>query len=88
MQVHLFISGIVQGVGFRFFVQEIAEELELTGWVKNLPDGKVEAVAQGEKVQLDKFIIACRKGPYLSEVEDVHDEWEEAREKFIDFEIR
>ena len=81
---HIFISGFVQGVGFRQFIQRIAQDLRLTGWVKNLPDNRVEAVFQScassdqeAKKQIEKIISICRKGPFLSEVENVEVVWEE-----------
>lgn len=87
-QVHLFISGFVQGVGFRHFVRHEAERLGLTGWVRNLPDNRVEAVAQSsDKKTLEEFVKICEKGVFLSEVEKAVVEWEEANEKFEDFQI-
>lgn len=86
-QLHLFIGGYVQGVGYRAFVKREAERLELTGWVSNLPDGRVEVLAQGEKEQLEKLIILCQKGPFVAEVEGVSVMWEEAEKLFTTFEI-
>lgn len=79
--VRVFISGFVQGVGYRRFVKQNALKLGLTGWVKNLPDNRVEAVFQGSKEQIEKVIKICRKGPFLSEVKDVEIFWEEDSEK-------
>lgn len=70
-QVHLLISGSVQGVGYRQFVKSSAGKLGLTGWVRNLPDGRVEAVAQGEKQTINELLKRCRKGPFLAEVETI-----------------
>jgi acylphosphatase len=67
----LHISGFVQGVGFRFFVREEALRLGLKGWVRNMPDGRVEAVAEGPQAALDELIHSCRRGPRGSEVDDV-----------------
>jgi len=75
MTAHVFISGFVQGVGFRRFVRHHALSLELTGWVKNLPDNRVEAVFQGSKEQIEKIIAICKKGAFLSEVKDIAVEW-------------
>ncbi|MBI2074961.1 MAG: acylphosphatase [Candidatus Levybacteria bacterium] len=89
-QAHVFISGFVQGVGFRHFVRQKARQLGLTGWVRNLPDRRVEAVFQQSSGKVDKVeqvIKECRKGPFLSEVEEVRVEWEETKEKFEGFEI-
>jgi len=55
-QVHVYYSGRVQGVGFRFTVQDSAEKLGVCGWVSNLSDGRVEVLAQGEKDKLDQLL--------------------------------
>ena len=73
--VHLLVQGRVQGVGFRFFAQETAENLGLVGWVQNRPDGSVEAYAEGKKEILEDWIRRLRKGPPLSRVGDVIMEW-------------
>lgn len=85
MQAHIFVLGFVQGVGFRQFVKRKARELNLSGFVKNLPDGRVEALFQGAKEDLDKIIEYCKKGPFLAEVEEVNVLWEEEKEVFSDF---
>ena len=91
MIARVFISGFVQGVGFRRFVRHNAVKLGLTGWVRNLPDNRVEALFQGPKDQADKIISVCRSGPFLSEVKNVEVEWDDeakkAVEKFKDFKI-
>lgn len=71
------ISGFVQGVGYRAFVKKHATELGLTGWVKNLPDGRVEALFQGDKKVIEQIIELCKKGPFMAEVANVAVEWEE-----------
>lgn len=86
-QARVLISGFVQGVGFRHFVRNKALELGLTGWVQNLPDGRVEAILQGSKEKIEEMIRFCRKGPFLAEIEDVEVVWEEAKEKLSSFEI-
>jgi acylphosphatase len=75
--VHLFISGFVQGVGFRAFIKHQANNLGIAGWVKNIPDGRVEAVAEGEREKLTKLINFCRQGPAASQVKSVEVFWEE-----------
>lgn len=75
-QVHVIISGMVQGVGFRQFVRSNAKKLGLLGWVKNTEDNKVEAVFSGEKETIEKMLLICRKGPFMSEVKDVSVIWE------------
>lgn len=87
MIVHIFISGFVQGVGFRSFVKHHASKLGLTGWVKNLPDNRVEAVFQGSKENIEKMIVLCKKGPFLSEVKNVEVIWEDINQNFEGFEV-
>ena len=87
-QAHVFISGTVQGVGYRYFVKSNAKKLGLVGWVRNAEDGGVEAVFQGEKDSIESIIELCRKGPFLSEVKNIGFEWEEIEESFVDFSIR
>ncbi len=96
-QAHVFVAGFVQGVGFRQFVKRNAHALKIGGWVKNLPaspgsgqggpDGRVEIVLQGKKEDVEKMVVLCRKGPFLSEVEGVDVVWEEAQEQYRDFSI-
>ena len=59
---HLFISGIVQGVGFRWYTQRIARSNNICGWVKNLPDGRVEVVAEGKEEDVENFLNALKEG--------------------------
>ncbi len=87
MQAHIFISGMVQGVGFRFFIKTNAQKLGLTGWVKNTEDGGVEAVFCGGKENIEKMIKLCKKGPMLAEVKHVGFDWEEP-ETFDEFKIK
>lgn len=86
-QCHLFISGFVQGVGFRHLIRSKANELGLRGWVKNVPDGSVEVLLQGDKSSIDEMIRLCRKGPFLSEVEEVKVEWKKLGTIYKSFEI-
>jgi acylphosphatase len=76
-RLHIFVSGIVQGVFFRQSTTIKAEELDLKGWVKNLRDGRVEIVCEGKKHSLDKMLQWCRKGPDAAFVDDVDVRWEE-----------
>jgi len=76
LSAHITVSGRVQGVGFRYFTQEKASSLGLTGYVRNLFNGDVEIVAEGDDKTLAKFIKEIRKGPPLSNVIDVKTEWE------------
>ncbi|NOZ84845.1 MAG: acylphosphatase [Deltaproteobacteria bacterium] len=74
-RVHLLIRGRVQGVWFRQSTKEQAIRLGLKGWVRNLPDGRVEAVAEGNRPELEKLIEWCRNGPPLARVDEVEVEW-------------
>ena len=85
-QAHLYVSGFVQGVGYRVFVRSQARKLGITGWVRNLTDERVEAVLQGEKEKVNKLIEICKKGPFLAEVKDMSVEWEEPQEAYSSFE--
>lgn len=83
-QFHILISGFVQGVGFRVFTVKKARKLGLTGWVRNLKDGRVEAVVQGEEEKLKELLKHINKGSYFSEVKNVLVKEEEIVEKFVD----
>ncbi len=73
--IHLVVRGRVQGVGFRYFTQEVAIEWGLTGWVRNLPDGSVEVYAQGPRSRLQSLRERLNEGPPLSRVESVVASW-------------
>jgi len=82
------ISGRVQGVGFRFFVESAAVRDGIHGWVRNLPDGRVEALLQGTKEQVERMIKWCYRGPEEARVSDIAVAYEEASDEFRDFGIR
>lgn len=88
VRVHLIISGEVQGVFFRSNTMDRAVRLGLKGWVRNLPDSRVECVAEGEKENVERMIEFCREGPPGSRVENVEIKWGEFRNEFRGFEIR
>ncbi|HYH15050.1 MAG TPA: acylphosphatase [Flavisolibacter sp.] len=69
--IHLLIKGKVQGVFYRASAKEKADQLHLTGWVKNTEDGHVEAVASGPQEAIDQFITWCKQGPKKAVVTDV-----------------
>ncbi|NRB40300.1 MAG: acylphosphatase [Pseudomonadales bacterium] len=69
--IHGFVSGRVQGVGFRYFVKQQAQAQQLTGFAKNLSDGRVEFLLQGEEPAIQNVIMKIHKGPTLSRVDDV-----------------
>jgi acylphosphatase len=87
-RLHLNIRGRVQGVFFRAHTQEEAKRLGIKGFVQNTPDGKVEAVAEGEKAVLEKFLEWCGHGPSMAMVDGVDAEWSEATGEFKEFGIR
>jgi len=79
------ISGSVQGVFFRAYARDEAESLGLTGTVRNLWDGRVEAVFEGDKKSVEKMILWCRKGPPHAFVDDVQVTWEDYKGEFESF---
>jgi len=87
LTVNMKITGKVQGVGFRYFVLRQAQELGILGWVNNKPNGDVEAFAQGEKADLERFIAKVKEGPSFSRVEDVSLNWVKEAEQYFGFEI-
>lgn len=87
MQAYVLVFGFVQGVGFRQAVKRKARSLGLTGWIKNLPDNRVEAHFSGPKDKIEEAILFCKKGPFLSEVKHVSIKWEEDFQDFSDFEV-
>jgi acylphosphatase len=86
-QAHLLIEGRVQGVFFRAFTREVSARLGLKGWVRNLHDGRVEAVFEGSKPLIEKAIEECRKGPRGSAVANIDIEWKEPSGVFADFDV-
>jgi acylphosphatase len=81
------ISGMVQGVAFRAYMRDVARRAGVYGWVRNLRDGRVEAVIEGEEDKVNAVIAWCRKGPSLSHVEDVKVYEETFSGEFKDFDI-
>jgi acylphosphatase len=88
IRVHIFVSGRVQGVFFRHFTKSNAQELGVCGWVKNLPDGRVEAVFEGEETKVKRLLKLVKKGPPLSYVKKVELSFEEPKNEDSGFEIR
>jgi acylphosphatase len=88
VRAHLIISGLVQGVFYRASARSVANKLGLKGWVKNRYDGKVEAVVEGKRDDVQKFINWCHQGPPGARVTSVEVEWSEAMGEFKDFSIR
>ena len=89
LRKHWFVTGRVQGVSFRAFTYESATDLKLTGWVRNLTDGRVEIVAEGSEKAIDQFLEKVKKGPPASRVGAVKEAKANEKEKLPDhFEIR
>ncbi len=88
VRVHVFVSGFVQGIFFRYETRKMAYRRNVTGWVRNLSDGRVEAVFEGEKRDVDEMIAFCRRGPEGAVIKDVEISWEEPTGEFRDFQIR
>ncbi len=84
----IFVSGHVQGVGYRYFTVEIATELDIKGYSKNMPDGGVYLEAEGEKEAILGFINHLWKGPRLARVSDIKVSWRDYRGIFRDFSVR
>jgi acylphosphatase len=87
-RVHVYISGRVQGVFFRAETQRTAKGFSLTGWVRNIADGRVEAVFEGEDTNMEKMIAWCHIGPPAARVEEVLTEEEPYIDEFRDFSIK
>lgn len=81
------VSGRVQGVWFRQSTKNMADQLGLTGWVCNNPDGSVAAVFEGTREKIDRAIDWCRRGPELAHVDDLQLEWQEATGEFDRFRV-
>jgi len=85
--MHIFYSGRVQGVGFRYTVKRVAAGFELTGMVRNLPDGRVELIAEGDMAELKAFQQAIRDEGLAHFIRDEQVEWTEAQGGGRGFEI-
>jgi len=88
VRAHVFVSGRVQGVFFRSETRYEANRRNVAGWVRNTSDGRVEAVVEGEKEDVEKMIDFCRRGPPGARVTKVDAQWEDYTGEFRDFEIR
>lgn len=86
--LHLIIHGRVQGVWFRASTQEVAGKMKIKGWVRNTPDGAVEAHIQGNDAAVDEMFVWCRQGPPGARVDSIDSEEVEPAEEFKAFSIR
>ncbi|WP_456341932.1 acylphosphatase [Thermovibrio sp.] len=83
--LHAFVSGRVQGVGYRAWTRRTAKELGLKGFVRNLPDGRVEVYAEGEEESLNRLLSLLYEGPFFARVEGVEYRFTEPRGEYEDF---
>ncbi|MBI4369679.1 MAG: acylphosphatase [Elusimicrobia bacterium] len=86
-RVHLALHGQVQGVGFRFFTRQIAQELKLGGWVRNKTDGSVELVAEGEKRNIESLLDTLKNKHPWARVDALEADWQPYQGEFRAFEI-
>ncbi len=82
------IRGVVQGVSFRYYTCQAATRHQVTGWVRNLPNGEVEALFEGKESAIRQVLDWCRQGPPSARVSEVDVHWEEYRGEFESFDIR
>ena len=87
-RAHIFICGRVQGVFFRAYTQKAARARNILGWVMNTRDGRVEAVLEGEKKQVEDMINWCYQGSPMSQVTRVDVDWQDYTGEFPDFGVR
>ena len=85
---HIVVSGLVQGVGYRWFASRNAEELGITGFVRNLPDGRVEVLACGDRGRISDLVALLRVGPRSSQVRDLALDWVTPDHAYSGFEVR
>jgi acylphosphatase len=88
VSAHLLISGMVQGVGFRWFVMGKANEYNLKGYVRNLYTDEVEVEVEGNKALIQEFVKELRIGPRSAQVTDVKIQWKDYQGKYRNFDIR
>jgi len=87
-QAHAVITGQVQGVSFRYYTYHEALKSGLKGWVRNLRDGRVEALFEGEHESIERVLAWCRLGPPSAQVEEVQVEWQSPSGKLAGFQVR
>lgn len=87
-RARVFISGTVQGVSLRWWIQREAAKYDIKGWVKNLPDGRVEALLEGEKENIERIIVWMKRGADFAKIDKIEVQWEEYEGEFEEFEIK
>ena len=85
---HIFVRGLVQGVGYRYFVIRKASSLVLNGWVRNLYNGDVEIEVEGERGLIEELIKELKSGPPMSSVQDLKITWLDFENKYSNFDVR
>lgn len=88
VRAHIWVRGRVQGVGFRAHVEYCAYQVGVLGWVRNVGYDEVEAVAEGKREQVERFIELTKQGPRGARVDEARVEWEEVTGEFRDFGVR
>lgn len=81
------VHGRVQGVGYRMFALESARRHRVTGWVRNMPGGTVEVLAEGDETALTELLTELYRGPIVGHVRDIEVEWSDGPRQFADFQI-
>jgi acylphosphatase len=87
-RLHMIVRGLVQGVFYRASARDQARLLLLGGWVRNLPDGSVEIVAEGPEETLMELLAWCRQGPPAARVDHIESDWSAAENAFAGFHVR
>ena len=88
VRAHVWVQGRVQGVGFRAYVESVAWQTEVSGWVRNVGYDTVEAVAEGERARVEQFIERMKQGPRGSRVDESKVEWENPTAEFREFGVK
>ena len=88
IRAHIWVTGRVQGVGFRAHVEYYGSKIEVTGWVRNVGYDTVETVAEGTRTQIDKFIETVKQGPRASRVDEARVEYESVTGEFKEFGVK
>jgi acylphosphatase len=87
VRVRVFVGGRVQGVAYRFFAEKYAGRMAITGWARNLPDGRVEVLAEGSGLNIEAFLERLREGPRLARVDSFTVQREGSTGEFSDFQV-